>query len=254
MMKNLVRRSARRLSGTRRKVLVLGALMAGVLVPTLVVQTQAHALSVFCVAPGWGNGEGGTMGGSNFPSPVSTKMRDDVWHSGSPGETTLVKGALASKIHRVYSPQYEKKRECPKDAAAPCVVTDVVTITAETWKVQKWDVHGSGGGSLFGINLGVSGGYGEESGKRDSQAYTLSNMVPYGIGKTVIPGSFIDWKTRSGTVRGGYFRTGAACRIDGAFGQQYEYRDEEWASWTAEENTGSGGTWVFDGDVLEKWM
>ncbi|HEY6797322.1 MAG TPA: hypothetical protein VI248_21820, partial [Kineosporiaceae bacterium] len=209
---------------------------------------------VFCVGPDWSDGSGGTMAGSQYPSPISTKIRDDVWHTGSEGETRLVKAGLADKMHRIYYPQDEKKRECPKDAAAPCVVTDVVTIAAETWKVQSWNVGGTGGGSIFGLNLGISGGYGQESGQKERQEFTLSNMVPYGIGKTVTPSSFQDWKTRSGTVRGGYFRTGTMCRSGGNFGQQYEYRDEDWATWTAEENVGGGGTWIFDGDKLEKWM
>jgi hypothetical protein len=254
MIRNLARRSDRPAPGLRKKALALIVLVAGALVPALVVQAQAHALSVFCVAPGWSDGNGGTMGGSHYPSPVSTKMRDDVWHTGTDGETRAVKDGLAAKTHRIYYPQYEKKRECPPDAAAPCVVTDTVTITAETWKVQNWNVGGNAGGAVFGIGLGVSGGYGEESGKKDSQAYTLANLVPYGIGKTVVPSSFIDWKTRSGTIRGGYFKTGAVCRSGGEMGQQYEYRDDTWANWTAEENIGSGGTWVFDGDVLDKWI
>lgn len=253
MTSQLARSSGRQRSGMRRRLLMLGTLMAAILVPGLVIQAQANAAAVFCVGPSWSDGNGGTMAGSNYPSPVSTKFRDDLWHAGPDGETKLVQGNLDNKIHRIYYPQYEKKRECPADAAAPCVVTDLVTIQAETWKVQKWNVSATASGSLFGIGAGISGGYGEDYGKRDTQAYALSNLVPYGIGTTVMPSNFIDWKVRSGTTRGGYFKTGATCRADKEFGQQYEYRDVEWANWTAEENIGSGGTWVFDGDPLDVW-
>ena len=253
-MQYLIQRSVRRLRGSGRIALVLSAVLVGALVTTVFVQTQASALSVFCVGADWSDGDGGTMADSGYPSPVPTTMRDDLWKAGSDGESRAVMGDLDSATHRIYSPQTDKKRECPADAAAPCVVTDVVTITAETWKVQEWEVRANPGGSIFGINVGISGGYGEEYGERHSETYTLSNMVPYGIGKTVMPSSFIDWKTRPGAIKGGYFKTGAVCRADGGSGQQYEFRDENIATFTAEENVGSGGTWIFEGSPLDEWL
>jgi hypothetical protein len=251
LMMNLAQGSARRPRGSHRKVMVFSAAIIGALVLTLLIRPHAHALSVFCVGAKWGDGNGGTMAGSGYPSPVSSKLRDDVWRRGASGETIAVKGDLESRRNRVFYPQIHGQRMCPVDAAAPCVITDTVTITSSTWKVQKWNVEGRAGGTLFGITVGVSGGYGEEYGKSEAESYTLSNMVPYGIGATATPASFIDWKTRSGVIRGGYFKTGAACRVDGASGMQYEFRDEELGSWTAEENHGSGGTWLIEGPPKE---
>ncbi|HEY6798207.1 MAG TPA: hypothetical protein VI248_26305, partial [Kineosporiaceae bacterium] len=91
MIMNPARRPGGQAPGIRKKALALIVLVAGALVPALVAQAQANALSVFCVGPDWSDGSGGTMAGSQYPSPISTKIRDDVWHTGSEGETRLVK-------------------------------------------------------------------------------------------------------------------------------------------------------------------
>jgi hypothetical protein len=214
------------------------------------VQVQANALSVFCVGSKWfgdldkATGRERTMAEAGWPKVLTTETRSK-WPDGDypAGESVILPGKGAAMKTRRYSPQWNKMRECTKNAAAPCVVQDVVVVKHEKWKMRNWNVSGGGGGSLLGVSLKAEAGYGGEEGTRETEEFTLSNMVSYQAGKSIVPATFIDERYFTGSVRGGYFRTGAKCFIDGAFGKQYEYRDVEWKGWEGTEAVGSGGTW-----------
>ena len=257
-------RPGRRLSpGVRRKAWVFAGLMAGALVPLVVVQSQAAAYNVFCVGSSWASPEDGkTMEAVNFPSVVLSGIRSS-WPGGLPGsDKESYAGNLTDgdKVVYRYQPDKTKKFTCAGSSAAPCVIQDALTITYESWKSENWHVsttitngYSAGGAGGYTGSVAVTAGYGQEWGHRDTKSTTVTNMVPYKLGDTIEPAAFIEWRVRTGEAVGGYFNTGATCRTDGEYGEQYEWRDQPTGvTFSFENNIGEGTEWLLETAPLER--
>jgi hypothetical protein len=232
----------------RRRRLAWGfaVLMAGALVPLVVVQSQASAYTVFCVGASWKAPQGGTMEEAGFPSVVLSGARD-AWEGSIPSSD---KNSTATKVdsdtvtYRLY-PDTKQKFLCAGTSAAPCVVQSTVTITYETWESQNWSVSIEGSGSYMWASVKTSASYGREYGQRTSKQTAVTNMVPYKLRDVVQPAYFIEWRERSGQAVGGYFNTGATCRTAGEYGEQYEWREDPTGiTFKFERNIGEGNMWM----------
>jgi hypothetical protein len=248
-VKPLLRLTRQRMSSRRRKVWVFAGLMAGALVPMLVVQSQASAYDAFCVGASWRAPSDKTMEEAGFPTALPSEIRN-LWGDRPGGESTAADIADADKVMYQFYPDTNQKFLCAETSAAPCVISATVTLTYETWKSENWHIESEASGSLFNwVNLKVSGGYGQEWGNRESKSTTISNMAPYKLGDIIQPAHFIEWRERKGKVKGAYFNTGAICRTDGEQGEQYEWRDDTTdISFTFRNNIGEGNVWMKEGE------
>jgi hypothetical protein len=245
-MKPLWRSGRQRQPRRRRLAWAFAVLMAGALVPLVVVQSQASAYTVFCVGASWKAPNGGTMEEANFPNVVLSGARDS-WPGGLPSSdknSTATTTDSDKVIYRLY-PDTKQKFLCAGTSAAPCVVQSTVTIAYETWESQNWRVSTEVGGSYMWASVKVSAQYGREYGQRTTKTTSVTNMVPYKLGDVVQPAYFIEWRERSGQATGGYYNTGAVCRTDGEYGEQYEWRDKPTGiTFKFERNIGEGNMWM----------
>jgi hypothetical protein len=237
--------------------------MAGALIPLLVVESQAQAYDVFCVGASWTSPvDGQTMEAANFPGVVLSDIRR-VWPGGLPGsDKESGAGAILDSDKVVYrlQPDVSKKFRCAGTSAAPCVIQDAMTITYETWQSQNWKIESTVTGNYlplptsgYAASVSVTAGYGKEWGSRESKSTTVTNMVPYKLGDTIEPAAFIEWRVRRGEAHGGYFNTGATCRTDSEFGEQYEWRDDPTGiKFSFERNIGEGTEWILENAPLER--
>lgn len=250
-IKPLLRRVRQRTPGRRRKVWVFAGLMAGALVPLLVVQSQASAYDVFCVGASWKAPGGKTMEEAGFPEALPSDIRD-LWGKVPGGDSTAMSLKDSDKVVYQFYPDLKQKYLCAETSAAPCVISETVTLTYETWQSENWKVEAEVGGSVFGwFTVKASGGYGREWGSRESKSTAISNMAPYKLGDIIQPAHFIEWRERTGTVKGGYINTGAICRTDGEQGEQYEWRGEATdITFTFRNNIGEGSVWMKEGEPL----
>jgi hypothetical protein len=234
----------------RRTTLLLTGLMAGGLVPMLVVQSSAHGNDVFCVGDSWPVGDGRTMEQANFPQVLPSDVRSS-WPGGIPGGESVATDIVDSnKVVYEEFPDPRQKYMCAGTSAAPCVISSTVSLTYETWKSAHWKVGGEAGGAYSFFSVKASGEYGKEWGERESRTETVSNMAPYKLGDIIQPAHFMEWRNRTGQVKGGYFNTGAVCRTgEGEFGEQYEWRDEPTGiTFSFDRNIGEGNVWMKEGD------
>lgn len=249
-IKPLLRRARQRTPGRRRKVWVFAGLMAGALVPLLVVQTQASAYNVFCVGASWKAPDGKTMEEAGFPEALPSDIRE-LWGKVPGGDSTAMSLKDSDKVVYQFYPDLTQKYLCAETSAAPCVISETITLTYETWQSENWHVESEISGGFKFVTVKASGGYGREWGNRQTKSTAISNMAPYKLGDIIQPAHFIEWRERKGTVKGGYINTGAICRTDGEQGEQYEWRDDATdIPFTFRNNIGEGSVWMKEGEPL----
>jgi hypothetical protein len=235
----------------RRKAWVFAGLMAGALIPLLVVQSQASAYDVFCVGGSWKSPSGNeTMEEVEYPSPLPSDIRS-LWPKGLPGGDSVAMNVVDSPdVTYVFYPDYAQKYMCAETSAAPCVISETVSLTYETWQSQHWSAGTDSGATFPYLTVKASFEYGMEWGSRQSKTTSISNMAPYKLGDIIQPAHFIEWRGRSAEVRGGYFNTNATCRTsDGEFGEQYRWKDDATGIPVSfERNIGEGSVWLKEGE------
>jgi hypothetical protein len=237
------------MSNRRRTALTVSGLVAAGLVPIVLAQSNAAAYDVFCVGGSWDTGEGRTMEQAGFPDAVPGDIRQ-FWPGEFPGgDSDIINVVDSDKVVYEEFPDASQKYMCAGTSAAPCVISSTVSLSYETWKSQHWNVGAEVGGSYSFFSAKARAEYGRDWGERESRTETVSNMAPYKLGDIIQPAHFIEWRKRTGEFKGGFFNTGAVCRADGEFGEQYEWRDDPTGiTFSFDRNIGEGNVWMKEGE------